>query len=338
MKRKEQKDFEIAPRLKATVILLCYNQKGTVARALESVMRQQCSYPFEILIADDGSADGTREICEGYASRHPDKIRMLPKNANKGLVDNYFDAVREAKGQYIGDCAGDDEWGDESRLQQQIRYLDGNPDVSVVYTDVEYVDAETGKGELLSQRPEYFKWTHGRSAGREVVKGVLNHDRVLPYILSAALYRKAPVTKLLRDMPEMVYCPESKVEDVALIAALGSIGDAFYLPVTGYRYTVGGRSISQGLDFIGEFGFYARILKLVLKLSAYHGVDRRELKRFYKKKIVHIAAQARHAGSRKLMETVREIAREWGLGLPLKAKVHLWLLQFRLGINSGDKR
>lgn len=88
----------------ATVILLCYKQESTIRRAIESVLRQRCRYSYEILVADDASPDATRRICEEYATRYPETVRMLPPAPNKGLVDNYFDAVLASRGKYVADC------------------------------------------------------------------------------------------------------------------------------------------------------------------------------------------------------------------------------------------
>ncbi|MDE7510288.1 MAG: glycosyltransferase, partial [Muribaculaceae bacterium] len=220
-------------RVKATVILLCYNQEKTVRRAMDSLLRQTCGYTFEILVADDGSTDATRDICSEYSVKYPERVRMLPRVPNKGIVSNYFDAVEAARGEYVADCAGDDEWIDASRMEKQIRALDENPCVMVVSSKVETYDTFTREKRTLSgcmmseddtAKKNYF-------SGESVMKALFNHTDSLPYVLSSALYRKAPVMRILREKPDILRCHDGGVEDVPLIAALAAAGDVLYLPL-----------------------------------------------------------------------------------------------------------
>ena len=76
-----------------SVVVCTYNQEATIARTLDSILMQQCHVPYEIILGEDCSTDGTLAICETYASKHPDKIRLLANKENKGLLDNYFDCI-----------------------------------------------------------------------------------------------------------------------------------------------------------------------------------------------------------------------------------------------------
>lgn len=315
-------------RVKATVILLCYNQEKTVRRAMESLLRQTCGYPFEILVADDGSTDATREICSEYSVKYPEKVRMLPRVPNKGIVSNYFDAVEASRGEYVADCAGDDEWLDASRLEKQIRALDENPRVMAVSSKVETYDTLTREKRVLSgcmmsegdtAKKNYF-------SGESVMKALFNHTDSLPYVLSSALYRKAPVMRILREKPDILRCHDGGVEDVPLIAALAAAGDLLYLPLKGYRYYVDGESASNNLSFEKEYTFTANVTGMTLRLARYYGIGRKDMRRFLAAKIPYMAAQARHAKRQDLGRDMRRRSREWGVRLPARALVHLWLL------------
>lgn len=310
--------------MKASVIIFTYNQEKTVGRAIESVLRQECEDPWEIVLSDDCSTDGTRVICEEYAARYPERIRLMPKVGNRGLVGNYFDAFEFARGEYISDCAGDDEWVDPSRLQRQIEVLEANPDVSVCYSDVEV--AEEGKPPYLhSSDPIRNKYFRGRVKGRDLLIATLNHTKSLPYTLSAALYRKAPVEALYRASRKMIRNEESGVEDVPLLAAISSAGDGVWLPVIASRYHIYGESVSNNLDYEKEYRFYSRILRLIPRLARFYGIDLKELKNHYRDKITHISAQARHSRRRELIDDTKDIAKLWRVPLPLKARLNLLL-------------
>lgn len=308
----------------ASIILLAYNHSDSVATAIESLLAQKCSYPFEIVIADDCSTDSTRSICQQYADRHPDLIRMMPPAPNKGVVDNYYDTLAQCRGRYISDCAADDHWMDHSLLQREIEILESDPTLTVVFPDV----AENGT-RLHSTMPRYSRWMRPRIPGKEILQGVLNNTNALPYQLSAALYRKEAVERVMADRPDMVRAPECGVEDLPLIAALASQGDAAYLPLTGYYYTISDQeTISNNLDPAKSFRFYSRLLAMTPKLAEYYGINKRDLKTHFHQKYNYLASMARKTGDRRHLATLRELRQSWRPQRPtLKSRIHTLLLR-----------
>ena len=91
-----------------SVIVVTYNQENTIARTLDSILKQKDVQDLEIIIGEDHSSDNTRQICEMYALKYPSIIRLFSNSENKGIVRNYFDCLKECRGNYIADCAGDD--------------------------------------------------------------------------------------------------------------------------------------------------------------------------------------------------------------------------------------
>lgn len=333
MKKVSNKSEDPDPSpLKASVIILTFNQADTVGRAIESVLRQQCKYPYEILVADDCSTDGTREVCEKYARQFPDVVRMMPRVPNKGIVDNYFDALCAARGEYIGDCAGDDEWLGTERLRMQIEILDKDKSLSAVCSDVESYNAGEGgvtglmRGSVFAaasaERPE-------RAAGERVLHGVLNHTNALPFVLSSALYRKAPILRMMKAHPDIIRNKDGGVEDVPLIAAIGASGDVVHLPVKGYRYYIDGESVSNNLSYEKEYRFQSRVASLVRRLGVHYGFSPHDQQEYFKTKFPYLAAQARRSGDMSLAEDLGRRLHEWGLPMPLRGRVHLWLLRLR---------
>lgn len=315
----------------ASIIILCYNQAKTVGRAIESVLRQNSPYPYEIIIADDDSHDGTREIAEEFASRYPDKIRLVPRHPNMGLVRNYFNALSFCKGKYIGDCAGDDEWIDPMRLARQIAALESDSGISVVFTDVEEVQVNAD-GELTRNRhssmPRRSRWMRPRVAGEEILIGTLNHTTELPFTLSAALYRKSVIEKALATSPEIILMEEMGVEDVPILAALGAAGDAAWLPIVGLRYYIDGESVSNNLAYEKEYQFTSKVTRGGAKLADFYKIPKSKVRDHYRVKINHMAAQIRHARRPDLIpELMTTVNSYWHTSLPLRARLHLLILR-----------
>jgi hypothetical protein len=131
-----------AMTVKVTVAMVTYNQAQFVAQAIDSVLMQRTNFSFELLIADDGSTDGSAAIIEGYAAEHPERIRVLrsPQNRGKWGNFNYADALFGCRGEYAAFLDGDDYWTDQTKLQTQADLLDAHPDCSGVFHRVQLVD------------------------------------------------------------------------------------------------------------------------------------------------------------------------------------------------------
>ena len=73
------------------VISVCvqtYQHKNYIRQCLDSVLSQKTNFPFEIILGEDDSTDGTREICLEYAAKHPDLIRLfLRSEKDKIYID-----------------------------------------------------------------------------------------------------------------------------------------------------------------------------------------------------------------------------------------------------------
>jgi glycosyltransferase involved in cell wall biosynthesis len=80
---------------------MTYNQAGFVEHAIESALAQELDDRYEILIVDDCSNDGTREIVRKYAADHPELIRVLLMDQNMGRCASRARGTREALGTYV---------------------------------------------------------------------------------------------------------------------------------------------------------------------------------------------------------------------------------------------
>ncbi|MCR5136283.1 MAG: glycosyltransferase [Oscillospiraceae bacterium] len=118
---------------KVSVLCATYNHEEYLAQTLESFVSQKTDFPFEILVNEDASTDGTREILRRYAEKYPELIRPFYQDENLySRRINLYDKVLfpEVRGEYIAVCEGDDYWCDEEKLQRQVSFLDAHPDYS----------------------------------------------------------------------------------------------------------------------------------------------------------------------------------------------------------------
>lgn len=125
---------------KLTVCLITYNHKPYIARAIESILMQETNFLWEIIVADDFSTDGTRDILQSYADHYPDLITLMLQPQNIGPARNFEMLITAPESEYIAYLEGDDFWTDPLKLQKQFDFLEANPDYVVTYHDAITVD------------------------------------------------------------------------------------------------------------------------------------------------------------------------------------------------------
>ncbi|MFG6340470.1 MAG: glycosyltransferase [Lachnospiraceae bacterium] len=97
-----------------SILIPCYNIAPYLKKCLESIM-QQTYKDWEIIIVDDGSTDGTRDIIRYYATRDK-RIKAVFQKENQGVAVTRNILLKEASGDYIIFLDGDDWWKGENGL------------------------------------------------------------------------------------------------------------------------------------------------------------------------------------------------------------------------------
>tara|TARA_A100001035_G_scaffold19330_2_gene13130 strand:- start:20 stop:847 length:828 start_codon:yes stop_codon:yes gene_type:complete len=114
--------------MKISVIIPTYNRKKTLARAIQSVINQSLS-PFEILIVDDGSNDGTEE----WVKDNFQNIKYIYQN-NHGVSSARNIGIENAYGDWVAFLDSDDEWL-PNKLYEQVKAIDSNPEIKFFHTN-----------------------------------------------------------------------------------------------------------------------------------------------------------------------------------------------------------
>ncbi|WP_420457736.1 glycosyltransferase family 2 protein [Neolewinella sp.] len=121
-----------------SVSVVTYNQAHLIERTLDSILAQQVSFDYEIVVGDDCSTDGTRDILERYRTRHPDKIRLLLYDqrlpGTPGRQNNMRNPMA-CRGKYTALLDGDDYWIDPHKLQSQYEVMERHPELSISLHD-----------------------------------------------------------------------------------------------------------------------------------------------------------------------------------------------------------
>jgi glycosyltransferase involved in cell wall biosynthesis len=117
------------------IAVLCHNHSVFIEKCINSILCQNTSYKYKIIIVDDFSTDGTREILENFFQQNQNKIELILNNDNIGALNSAKILAQNAKAKYVCFLDGDDYWCYENKIQTQIDFLENNPDYAGCFHD-----------------------------------------------------------------------------------------------------------------------------------------------------------------------------------------------------------
>jgi glycosyltransferase involved in cell wall biosynthesis len=167
-----------------------YNQRQFIGECLQSLVDQRTPFEFEILVADDGSTDGTSEIVAGFAHSHPGVVVHMRHERNLGAYGNFHHVHAEAcrRAAYVAHVDGDD-LVLPGKLAAQVDVLERRHDVALSAHAVRVIDstrlmgADDGLPELgtmddLLLRGTYFVNSSTMYRASQSYPGKPDHDVV----------------------------------------------------------------------------------------------------------------------------------------------------------------
>jgi glycosyltransferase involved in cell wall biosynthesis len=123
-----------------SITLITYQNAPYLVESIEGILSQTYSN-LEIIIADDGSKDGSMEIIERYALKD-NRIIVLNAKVNRGVSENINSAFSHCKGEYICMIAGDDAMYPR-KIEKQVEWLENNKDFDLCFHNVDVFDDDT---------------------------------------------------------------------------------------------------------------------------------------------------------------------------------------------------
>lgn len=170
--------------IKVSISVLSYKHGPYVRQCLDSLLAQKVNFKYEIVVGEDCSQDGTREILLEYKEKYPDMFTLLLNDENVGAARNNHNIKLHCRGQYIATCESDDFWIDENKLQRQVDFLDAHPEyvgISANYVKVD-VDGKNPKIALLPwQVGKRYKLRHYLKYGLVGHGSTMVHRNIIPY-------------------------------------------------------------------------------------------------------------------------------------------------------------
>ncbi|WP_083961894.1 glycosyltransferase family 2 protein [Tepidiphilus margaritifer] len=129
-------------RPKVSVCVVTYNQEKYIGQCLQSLVDQKTNFDFEIIVGDDCSTDGTREIVRQFQEKYPNIVKPIFHEKNLGPCRNVIAVYTAASADYICHMDGDD-YALPGKLQAQVDVLDNNSDCVVVWHRMKILDEKS---------------------------------------------------------------------------------------------------------------------------------------------------------------------------------------------------
>lgn len=299
-----------------SVMVLAYNHAPYLRQAIESVLMQECSYDYEIVISDDYSTDDTRLVCLELQKEHPEKIRLILNEKNKGVIENYFDTMSLCKGKYIADCSGDDYWISSTKLQKQVDILEQNDDVVLVHTNWKnYLQSRNiFVNDVKSVPPNYKQ----QLLDERDIPAFINQKNFSIVSINTCCYRREVGLRIYTEYSKYFDRNRYICEDFQLLLFLLTKGCFYYMDEEATVYRVLDESVSQSLDFSKQFKYrYSQTIQRAdlakefdVSLNKYLSIESVDL--FY------LAFKAKRPD---LAKQAMQLLKELDYKLPVKAKL-----------------
>jgi glycosyltransferase involved in cell wall biosynthesis len=168
-----------------SVLVVTYNHEQFVRQALDSTLAQRLPQPFEILVSEDCSTDGTRAIVQEYAERYPQLIRLLLSEQNLHSNEVVARGFRAARGRYVALLDGDDYWTSDDKLLAQVAFLEARPEFTICFHNVQVVDEHSETTGRLWNAP-----------GQPEVSGLHELLRGNFIASTSVMYRRAAIAEI----------------------------------------------------------------------------------------------------------------------------------------------
>lgn len=279
---------KVANKPKVSVCLITYKHENYIEKCLDSILEQQTSFDFEIVVGEDHSPDNTAKILEAYAQKHPEKIRAFIRPKNIGAKFNFLHTFFASKGDYIVHIEGDDYFCDPNKLQTQVEFLEQNPSYSACFHNA-----------IMQYEDEIAVENHNINPPNQ--KAIIHSEDFLQeketwFMATASVMMRR---KFVETLPEWFL--KSKSGDIPLYVILAEQGPIGYIDkvMTVYRRHLEGMSFTDSnhqLIFlqnrvfmyskIGEYtkGKYKPLINSILGDYYLMYLDTHELKNYWIKK------------------------------------------------------
>jgi glycosyltransferase involved in cell wall biosynthesis len=189
-------------------IITCYNQSKYIEEAIRSIINQTYR-DLEIIIVDDASTDGSRNIIEKF--KDDSRVVTIFRDTNSGLpAIPRNDGIRKAQGQFIAFLDGDDYWA-TNKLEEQLTHV--NDDIIGVGSTSTFFDNK----KLLPPKTRIMEDTYFDFGQLLMINNVIFSSLLVRN--SEIFFNEDPAYKYVEDWDYQLQLTQKSGKKIKLIAS-----------------------------------------------------------------------------------------------------------------------
>ena len=192
--------------IELSVHLITYNSSAYIKETLDSILKQDVNFKYEIVVGDDNSSDNTLSIINQYASRYPNIFHIKKNDVQLGILKNFKSTLDRCKGNYVFDIAGDDILKSKFALQKMVDVLRSDKRLGFVDSGFDSFFEDKNKTAYFSNKANITctvdKYRESIFSGRVAPIGICFNRELLYKHVDFDTYSKMNIT--IEDYPILV--------------------------------------------------------------------------------------------------------------------------------------
>ena len=318
------------PQPLVSILMITYNHKPYICKAIECVLAQKTDLPFELVIGEDCSTDGTRDIVFDYQKQYPDVIRVITSEKNVGAKQNAWRTLNACRGKYIAYCEGDDFWHRDDKLQMQVDFLESHPDYGLVCSDYDHLVID-GMRKIIAFQKNSQHTIVKIPQINDILKGEAG------ILTCTVLARRDLIVQIKKADPYLHMSEQFKMGDTQLWAELSMIAKIHYMAESLATHNILDESATQSTDINKVLQFWISNSEMALYLCNKHGLSEQVKKaheKNWRRKSLQLAFNQRRIDKANEVKSkhpdlsIKDLVWYWGTIYSLMRPVVLFIKKF----------
>ena len=235
-----------------SIVCHTFNHVNYITSALDGFLMQETDFPFEIILHDDASTDGTREIVESYARKYPNIIVPIIQNENKYSkgIDILSITLPKSRGDYISFCEGDDFWICSNKISYQYYEMEKNKEAYICFHSGLELNEDSKEKKIISQYANDICFIPSK-------KIIIDRGGSMP--TASIFFKNESIDEMLMSYQ---FAP---IGDFFIQSYMALKGKVLFLPETMcvYRRNAAGSWTSSQVDKDKQIEYYKKMIKSI---------------------------------------------------------------------------
>lgn len=254
-----------------SVVVPCYNSEQYMRKCIDSLLIG--GEEVEIIIVNDGSADGTPEIANDYGSRYPDIVKVIHQE-NGGHGEAVNAGIRNATGLFFKVVDSDD-WVSEGPYRKILEVLE---EMTRSGARLDMLISNFVYDKVGARRKKVMKYTTALPENRIFTWNEVKHFHKGQYILMhSVIYRTQILRECGLELPKHTFY----VDNIFVFNPLPYVKTMYYLNVNFYRYFIGREDQSVNEEvMIRRIDQQLKVNKLMIDYIQLSKLNNRKLRNY----------------------------------------------------------